>query len=1696
MNCDESKGVLLDHLYGALEEAEESAVLEHLAACAACRGAIEEARGQKALLAEAARGEAGDLAFAPPARGRAARIWRAAASRRGMAAAAALIAVAGLLGTRAHIRAEAASRYPVLTVQGPRTVSAGAPAEFVVRADAADGTPVAESFRVDLLGADGKPVATGRASAGEARLRLPETAGKPGEVVPVRLLASFADGQAFLSAMVVRDSRGLLARASTDKPLYRPGQPVRARGLVLERFRLVPAGTLAVRMKLLDPKGATASEEVVATRDGVAAWETALPADAAGGEWSVGLSHDEGAFPETSRKILVAAYRPPRLKTDIELSRDSFGPGGKGEAWVKVERAEGGVPAGGSCEAILVVDGKEASRQTLPVSANGANGRLVVPLALPAEIEEGRAHLALVFTDGGTTETAAKTVPVTLGRLDVSCFPEGGDLVAGLPNRVYFEVRDPRGEPADLLGDVVDSTGTRVAEARVEVRGLGRLDLTPRAGESYRLVPRTPAGVSLRGEFPRPLAGGVILRSLDDVSPATGPVRLELMSTIAGNHTVAAWCRGTMVAQEIVPLRPGERRPVELRPTVEAGGVLRVTVYDPTGVPRAERLVSLEPASRLAVEVKPERDAYSSAETVKVTVTTRDETGKPVPATLGVAVADDAIVKLADDRDTPDLPLHFLLGLEVKELEEVRVYSKGPESARAVDLLLGVQGWRRFAWKDPQAFLAANTKDGPRVVVPSAKAEAPQRVDNAAWAAAAFAREAEELDRKFLLAAGAGLLVLGLAWAAVVTWRAAPRVEWRILGGLGTGCAGAVIGIGALERPPETGIEDLYVVSVNPADAQTNIYTSDQVVLRFSTPLDPASFTGHVNQITQLYQTTRQVPDAAGGQPITVLPSVVAGGVAVHLGSLRVAGIQDGNLTRAVAGVRLYSDTPLPVGTLEVNDLTLSNWAGWWGNNQWDWTRVDAGIALATAGVWASNGLYWVPAGAPGTFVQTGSLSSARSVEFASRVAALFREYAHRKRADHDGTRRDFAEVLYWNPLVVTDKDGKASFEFDTSDSVTSFLVSVDANDARGALATATGTLRNRLPFFIEPKLPLELSAGDRLLLPVSVANETDSPMAVRVALATGGDLLRAEGGTERAADLPARGRGRILFDVRAGQGRGEVPISLTGFAAGAAGDDVKRAVPVVPRGYPLEIARSGVLSKRAESAFVLPDRLDRATLSGSLRLYPSLLATLADGLEGMLRTPGGCFEQVSSTHYPNALVLSYLAEYGLAAPDLARRAKQLLSDGYGKLAAYECRRGGFEWWGKDPGHQSLTAYGLMEFADTAAVHDVDRALLARTKAWLLARRDGKGGFRGDESDSHAFGRAPREISDAYVVWALAQADPGLDLGPELRLLEERARASDDPYLVALAANALGSRRAPGAADLLAKLARAQGPDGRLAGKTTSITCSGGANLDVETTSLAAMAFLRDPVRLAEAGRAVTWIHEQRRASGSFGATQATVLALKALVAHARAARRTASAHDLTIRVNDAVVANRHLAEGETGVVAFGKEFLDALRPGENRILLETTGSEALPWAVGLRLHADRPPTDEKCKVRSEARLDRDSVAEGETVACTVALRNATDTALPMALVRLGLPAGLEPRADQLRELKESGAVDFYETRPREVTLYWRGLAASGEKRLSLDLVAAIPGEFEGPATSVYLYYDDDAKAWSAPLRVRIQPRD
>jgi len=583
----------------------------------------------------------------------------------------------------------------------------------------------------------------------------------------------------------------------------------------------------------------------------------------------------------------------------------------------------------------------------------------------------------------------------------------------------------------------------------------------------------------------------------------------------------------------------------------------------------------------------------------------------------------------------------------------------------------------------------------------------------------------------------------------------------------------------------------------------------------------------------------------------------------------------------------------------------------------------------------------------------------------------------------------------------------------------------------------------------------------------------------------------------------------------------GVVSLNLTGKAAGFE-DSIERKLKVVQDGFPINAQKSDVLEERMTADLKLPEQIVPGSLKLKVSVYPNTLSEVQAGLEGMLREPNGCFEQTSTTNYPNVMILNYLNETNKASPELSTRAKQLIDRGYAKLTSFECQdpakqqvRKGFEWFGGTaPPHEALTAYGLLQFTDMAQVAQVDEKMLQRTKEYLLSRRDGKGGFARNSRAVDSFGGAPNEITNAYIVWALTEAERKTaeksDLTKELEALEKLAgegETAKDPYFLALVANALVNRgNNVEAIAILKTIAKLQQADGSVTGAKTSITRSMGKDLLVETTAIAVLGWLKvneTGTFRKEVELAAKWMGAQRGGYGAFGGTQSTILALKALIDYARTQKRPTENGTIRVFVGANEIAKTAFTTEQTGPIVLEiPNPEEVFKDGKGELRIETDAKQPYPCTVGWECRTRKPNSSTECPVELSTKLSNAKLAEGDAVRLAVQLKNLKKTDHGMVIAIVGIPAGLKLPED-MKQLKaftekpENGRekVSYWETRGRELILYWRAMGPEETIDLSIDLIADMPGEFRGPASRAYLYYGSEHKHWVAPVDVTVSAK-
>ncbi len=691
-------------------------------------------------------------------------------------------------------------------------------------------------------------------------------------------------------------------------------------------------------------------------------------------------------------------------------------------------------------------------------------------------------------------------------------------------------------------------------------------------------------------------------------------------------------------------------------------------------------------------------------------------------------------------------------------------------------------------------------------------------------------------------------------------------------------------------------------------------------------------------------------------------------------------------------------------------------------------------------------------------------------------------------------SRTDFRSTIFWSGNIKVDAKGKSQVTFYMSDEITAFRAICEGVATDGSIGRTEDVFYTQLPFSLDTKLPLFMSMGDKISIPLMLQNNTNKALSGTVSADYPSSWIPVSESKWKNRITLKPNETRVVnmnFLIENEAGKGKFIVQFVG--QNGTQDRFEQEVEVFSKGFPAAIALSGESQDKTYSFEITNPVM--GTSKATFTAFPSVLDDLLAGIESILREPYGCFEQTSSSTYPNLLVMDYLSiqkDLNEKQQAALKKATALTEKGYKRLVSFETKDKGYEWFGSNPAHEALTAYGLMEFKDMQNVTGnlVDAQMMKRTTNWLMSRKDGKGGFKRNPRALDSFGRADEDISNAYITYSLSEAG-FKDIKEEAEAAYKNATKSNDPYLIGLVVNILQNLNDKRSEKLLETLISLQKETGAWEGIKHSITRSTGQGLTAETTSLALLALMKsDKKRANILQNGVKYLVGSRSPYGGFGNTQSTVLALKSLTTYAKYAQRMPESGDIEIYVNGKKITTAHYKEGEQNAIEIenlGKH----LKAGKNTVRIKYVGvKEPLPYTFSAEWFTDLPKSSEKCDVKLETSLAENKVKIGETVRLTTTLENTTKEGLPMTIAIVGLPGGLSAQPWQLKELIEKNKVDFYEIREHSVVFYYRQMTPNEKKIIHLDLKADLAGEYEGAASSAYLYYTSEFKDWKKGISV------
>ncbi len=296
---------------------------------------------------------------------------------------------------------------------------------------------------------------------------------------------------------------------------------------------------------------------------------------------------------------------------------------------------------------------------------------------------------------------SVKLLQKTVVKPTLDFFPEGGDFVAGLKNKVAFKATDQWGRPVKIKGLLL-TDGKATDSLKVLHDGMGFVSLQPASGTAYTAKWKDAQGKEYTTALPNVKPSGANL--LITVAPGKREFKAGLTpNLIAENDSV--YLVGTMFQHAVFKIaKPTKSDIVGIVPTDGLPyGILTITLFDKSWRPLAERITYID--NNALFSVKPQMEvqrwglSYRARNEVKITVP------EDVVSSLSISVTDLGI----DADSTENIISTLMLTSDLKgKVHNPAYYFSNPSEAKQqhLDLVMLTNGWRRIRWEQ---VVAGNT---------------------------------------------------------------------------------------------------------------------------------------------------------------------------------------------------------------------------------------------------------------------------------------------------------------------------------------------------------------------------------------------------------------------------------------------------------------------------------------------------------------------------------------------------------------------------------------------------------------------------------------------------------------------------------------------------------------------------------------------------------------------------------------------------------------------------------------------------------------------------------------------------------------------------------------------------------------------------------------------------------------------------
>ena len=548
-----------------------------------------------------------------------------------------------------------------LTVFGHRTILApGSPIEMpiLLRTLRANRPVIGGNIKVSLGPSveSARPLYSGRTGVDgmvKAAFTVPIDLPSPDDFLIITSDQLFGDA-AFSRPVYVGVAYNVLA--TTDKPVYQPGQTIHIRVLALENVSLHAAAGQTVRVRVQDPNGIYLMDSPVTLSEwGVGAIDFDLDNQIPTGKYRILAAIGPK---EASRTVEVKPYTLPRFGIHLTTDQRYYDIQGAIHGEVEARYFFGKPVANGRITIHGVPEHQETQTVATLAGQTDAAGHFAFDLPVPDyffdQLTEGTEdlNLTIVVTDtAGVTQDQDESVLISAEPLTIKAAPEGGFLYPGLENIIYLEVSEPDGVPFSAALTVVAPDLGVTQTVQTDPLGLATITLTPTTTTDLPLIVTAQgAGDSTNGMVKRLSLGTIgrmtsVLVRPDRAAYQVGDaVNLDFRTTADVKTVYLDLVKDRQTVDfRTVPISDGHAQD-SFALDGSLLGTLEINAYavGKEGVLTRDRRLVLVNAAPADIEVQSDADSYQPGATAHLTLrVTQDD--KPRPAALGLSIVDESV---------------------------------------------------------------------------------------------------------------------------------------------------------------------------------------------------------------------------------------------------------------------------------------------------------------------------------------------------------------------------------------------------------------------------------------------------------------------------------------------------------------------------------------------------------------------------------------------------------------------------------------------------------------------------------------------------------------------------------------------------------------------------------------------------------------------------------------------------------------------------------------------------------------------------------------------------------------------------------------------------------------------------------------------------------------------------------------------